>query len=177
MNIAWLAILLLFIAACGSACPQGQFFINGACCSDANANGQCDADEQRAPVLDVAPEEREPPTVVAAPEPTPEPAKPEPVVVEAPAADSVAMLRQRITENVKSYSFTYRDVTYKVLGDTVRVQLGRFFRQDGTNAANTVYLNTKAKTAEAYCEGGSTERRVCDSTQRGPFPVEYQKYY
>lgn len=176
MKIIWLAVLLLFIAACGSACPQGQIFVDGACCIDANANGQCDANEQRAPVLDVEPEERAPPTIVTAPEPTPVP-KPESVAVESPAEGSVPMLRQRIADNIKGYSFTYRDVSYKVLGDIVRVQLGKFFRPDGTNAANTIYLNTKTRTAEAYCEGGSTERRVCDANKRGPFPVEYQKYY
>ncbi|HLC66004.1 MAG TPA: hypothetical protein VJK52_00005, partial [Candidatus Nanoarchaeia archaeon] len=170
MKILLLA-LLTFILACGNAasptltCPEGQELIGGVCCVDANNNGQCDSTEPRP-----APS---PPVQVT---PTPPPAAPQPTPQ--PPADTEMSTQQLLDQiqQVKSYSYSFRDYTYKVMGESVRIDLGKFIRPDGTSAANIVYLNTKTRTAEAYCEGGPTTRRVCEREERGPFTVPYATY-
>lgn len=170
-----IGLLLLVLAACGSAvpapsCPTGQTLIGGACCADANGNGQCDGAEPKPAVTPPTPPEVKPaPPVAVTPVPKEE-------VPAEPVQGSMAELQAKVQQNVKSYSYSYRDITYKVLGDTVRVDLGKFIRPDGTNAANTIYLNAKTNTAEAYCEGGPTTTRMCDRNQRGPFTVPYTTY-
>ena len=171
-KIVLLLLAVMIFSACGNApvqpsCPAPQQMINGQCCIDANSNGVCDAAEPK-PV----PQEQAP-VVITAPVPPP----PAPLPVAAPANNSVASLQAMVHDKVKSYSFIFRDNRYKVLGYVVRVDLGKFFRPDGVHPVNVVYLNLKTNDAEAYCEGDANIRRICDSTNNGPFNVPYTDYY
>jgi hypothetical protein len=125
------------------------------------------------------------PVPVAEPEPTPTPehvAEPEPAGIssaDAPVDDQVQDLQAR-HQKISSYSFYYatsenwnllRD-QYFIKGDHIKVILYEPNQWTKRTYYDTVYLNTKTKTAEAYCESRNPVR--CSDKDR-KFDVSYDE--
>lgn len=125
----------------------------------------------------------EPAPIVPEPQPVPEPAsEPSPYIASASgyADERIADLLERFAKT-DSYSFYYatsdnwnllRD-QYFVKGSKIKIKLYEPNQWNKRTYFDTVYLDTAAQTAEAYCESREKER-CADATRK--FSVEYADY-